>query len=181
MVSAEMHELNSLLVRLFMTVPLFHELGKDELLELIPLAQKVPFKTGQFAFSEGDAGETMYVAVSGRFEVFRGDGAQEKLVLATIDPGEHFGEIALVEHVRRTATVRALAPALALAFTRGALEQRPALAMKLYRNMTRILSKRLRKTNNEVLLQARRVRQAEEKAREYETELNRLLAKLRPA
>ena len=173
----ETKELDSLLVRLFMTVPLFHELSKEELMELIPLAHKMPFKSGQTVFNEGDEGEAMYVAVSGRFEVYRLDDAQNKVPLATVEPGEHFGEIALLAHVHRTATVRAVEPALALQFSRVALEQRPSLAMKLYRNMTRILSKRLRKTNNEVLLQAKRARLAEQKAREVEQELKKLTGK----
>ncbi|TCS72379.1 CRP-like cAMP-binding protein [Sulfuritortus calidifontis] len=174
----ETKDLNTLLVRLFMAVPLFHELGKEDLLELIPLAQKVPFEAGDIVFNEGDEGESMYVAVSGRFEVYRWDDAQEKVPLAKIEPGEHFGEIALVENVRRTATVRALTPVLALRFTRSALEQRPVLAMKLYRNMTRILAKRLRSTNNEVMCQAKRARQAEKKIQEYEKELSHWAGKL---
>lgn len=174
----ETRDLNSLLVRLFMAVPLFHELSKEDLLELIPLAQKVPFDECDIVFNEGDEGESMYVAVSGRFEVYRWDDAQEKVPLATIEPGEHFGEIALVENVRRTATVRALGRALALRFTRSALEQRPILAMKLYRNMTRILSKRLRSTNNEVMCQAKRARQAERKIEEYQKELSHWAGKL---
>lgn len=175
----EPRDLDTLLVRLFMSVPLFQELSKENLLELIPLARKVSFEKGDIVFSEGKSGESMYVVVAGQFEVFRVDDDLEKVILATLRPGEHFGEIALLEKVERTATVRATEHSLALRFSREALEQRPSLAMKLYRNMTRILSKRLRRTNNEVLLQVRRARRAEQKIQEYEKELKYWANKLR--
>ena len=55
---------------------------------------------GERVFSQGDEGERYFVIESGSAAVI-GDGA----VVATLGPGEGFGEIALLRRTRRTATV----------------------------------------------------------------------------
>jgi NADH dehydrogenase len=61
------------------------------------------FEAGQQVFAEGEMGRKLYLIWSGEAEVVR-DGQ----VLATLGPGQHFGEVAVFEEVRRTASVRAL-------------------------------------------------------------------------
>jgi CRP-like cAMP-binding protein len=58
--------------------------------------------TGHVVFSQGDVGDYFYVIESGEAEVI-GEGR----ILATLGPGQAFGEIALLRQVPRTATVRA--------------------------------------------------------------------------
>ena len=53
---------------------------------------------GQAVFEQGDEGDRFYVIESGEVDVV-GDGA----LVATLGPGEGFGEIALLRRVRRTA------------------------------------------------------------------------------
>lgn len=58
---------------------------------------------GQAIFAQGDIGQKLYLIWTGAVEVER-DGE----VVATLGPGEHFGETAVFEETRRTATVRAV-------------------------------------------------------------------------
>lgn len=58
---------------------------------------------GEVIYAQGDAADGCFVIESGRADVL-GDG----LPIATVGPGELVGEIALLRHVRRTATVRAV-------------------------------------------------------------------------
>ena len=58
---------------------------------------------GEAVFHQGDPGDRFYVVVSGTAEVV-GDGRP----VASLGPGESFGEIALLRRVPRTATVRAV-------------------------------------------------------------------------
>ncbi len=58
---------------------------------------------GQDVFLQGDVGRKLYLIWSGKVEVVK-DGE----VVATLGPGEHFGETAVFEETRRTATVRAV-------------------------------------------------------------------------
>ena len=61
------------------------------------------FEAGQVVFEQGEIGRKLYLIWEGRVEVVR-DGQ----VLATLGPGQHFGETAVFEEVRRTASIRAL-------------------------------------------------------------------------
>lgn len=75
------------------------------------------FEAGQVIIRQGDIGRAMYILQSGRVEVVQErDGAEERL--ATLGPGEHFGEIAVLKDTRRTATVRALEPVTVLRISR---------------------------------------------------------------
>lgn len=60
------------------------------------------FEAGQEVFAQGDMGRKLYLIWSGTVEV-----VQDGEVVATLGPGQHFGETAVFEEVRRTATVRA--------------------------------------------------------------------------
>ena len=73
---------------------------------------------GEDVIRQGDVGETFYVVQSGQLEVLR-DGA----AVATLRAGDHFGEIALLHDVPRTATVRALTPARLFALPRAAFDR----------------------------------------------------------
>ena len=66
------------------------------------------YEPDQDIVTEGDIGQRLYVIQRGEVDVLRcdGDGAPE-VKLATLGPGEHFGELAVFEGSRRSATVRA--------------------------------------------------------------------------
>ncbi|MBZ5567700.1 MAG: cyclic nucleotide-binding domain-containing protein [Acidobacteriia bacterium] len=64
------------------------------------------FDPGQFIFQQGDTGDCAYFIHSGEVEVVTGSGGQEQLV-AKLQPGQYFGEMALITSHPRNATVRA--------------------------------------------------------------------------
>ncbi|MFI5311015.1 MAG: FAD-dependent oxidoreductase [Gemmatimonadales bacterium] len=65
------------------------------------------YEGGQTIVRQGDMGTMMYILKSGEVDVVReADGKEE--VLARLGPGDHFGEVAVLRGVRRTATVRAV-------------------------------------------------------------------------
>ncbi len=65
------------------------------------------YEPGQVIIRQGDVGREMYIIQSGRVEVLL-DGGDGPKKMAELGPGEHFGEIAVLRDVRRTATVKAL-------------------------------------------------------------------------
>ena len=100
--------------------------GADEV-ELVRIAEKVVdrrFAKGEVLVKEGSKGSDVFFIVSGVCEVRRTLGGQEK-ALATLGPGQFFGEIAVLSPDLRTATVAALEEVTA--FTLSAWEFREAL------------------------------------------------------
>ncbi len=63
------------------------------------------FEPGQEIFHQGDLGDRMYIVLSGAADVLRHD-EQGETRLATVGPGEYFGEMALLNRTTRGATVR---------------------------------------------------------------------------
>ncbi|HVZ72750.1 MAG TPA: FAD-dependent oxidoreductase [Polyangia bacterium] len=66
------------------------------------------FEPGQLVFSEGELGDRVYILLSGRAEVVRRPANGVEQLLATLGPGEFFGEMALLDSAPRNATVRCL-------------------------------------------------------------------------
>ena len=64
------------------------------------------FSAGEQIFKVGDAGDCAYLIENGSVEVFIVDQGKERLV-SSMGKDEMFGEIALIDHRPRTATVRA--------------------------------------------------------------------------
>ena len=64
-------------------------------------------RTADTLFERGDPGDALYVVASGRARVVGKDSAGHEISLAVLKRGEHFGDIALLSDVPRTATVRA--------------------------------------------------------------------------
>ncbi len=112
-----------------------HELTRIELLASLPgevlarLAARMRRETvpaGTAPVVEGDEGDRFYVVLSGMFSVTKtGPGPR-----AMLRPGDYFGEVALAMHIPRTATVRALTPAVVASCDRATFDEfiRPLFA-----------------------------------------------------
>ena len=97
-------------VRLLQRVPIFAPLAPLQLERLAQAATEVGVAAGETVVAEGDPGDRFYVVADGRAAVTVRDDP-----IATLGPGDCFGEIALLRELPRTATVRALTPLRLLA------------------------------------------------------------------
>ncbi len=107
----------------------------------------VALAAGDVLFHQGDPGDALYILLSGRLRVVHDEGTPGERVLADVGRGETVGEIALVTHAERSATVYAvrdshLARLSHAAFTR--LTGRYPAAML---QITRLLGVRLQQTS----------------------------------
>jgi MFS family permease len=89
-------------IALLQAVPMFSPLPLPAIEQLARGLEPASVSAGQGVFNQGDVGDRYYVIESGSADVI-GDGR----LVATLGPGEGFGEIALMRQVPRTATVRA--------------------------------------------------------------------------
>lgn len=88
-------------------VPLFgRELTQVRLSDGIGMQREL-YEPDQVIMREGDVGRRLCLIWKGEVDVVRDDDAGGEELLATLGPGDHFGETAVFDNVRRTATVRA--------------------------------------------------------------------------
>ena len=81
------------------------------------------YERGALVFRQGDPGDTMYIIQSGAVEVTQKKKEGEQ-VLAILEKGNFFGEMALFQEESRSATVTALRQTRLLPLTRGSLLER---------------------------------------------------------
>ena len=92
----------------FTRIGLFAELPGETLAKLAGRMRREQVAPGRTVVSEGEGGERFYVVLSGMFTVEQSSlGARRVL-----RPGDYFGEVALALDIPRTASVRALTPAV---------------------------------------------------------------------
>jgi CRP/FNR family cyclic AMP-dependent transcriptional regulator len=94
-------------------VPFFSSLSKRELDAVAREVDELDFPAGRELTRQGEFGHEFFVIVDGTAEVVR-DGA----TIAEMGPGDFFGELALLEAERRTATVRSTSPMRVMVMSR---------------------------------------------------------------
>ena len=85
---------------------LFQFLPDEHFEKLRPLLQEESYEFGDVLVRQGDPADAFYVLVSGRARVVKADQNGKEIALATMKPGDSFGEAALSKAGTRTATVR---------------------------------------------------------------------------
>jgi CRP/FNR family cyclic AMP-dependent transcriptional regulator len=86
-------------------VPLFSEVPLHHLRELARFARSETFSAGETIVRMGEPGSTLYVVRSGKVNVVREQPSGKTVVLATLGPGEFFGELSIFDGETRSATV----------------------------------------------------------------------------
>ncbi len=118
--------------------PLFESLTRKQLELIARLTDDLEVETGRTLTREGDRGREFFAILEGEAEVTR-DGKR----IATLGPGDFFGEIALLENVPRTATVTATTPLRFFVVSRHAFEQLIGDFPDVERKMLSTLARRL--------------------------------------
>jgi CRP-like cAMP-binding protein len=123
------------LKRLLASVPVFCRLDDRELDALLEMARTKRLRAREMLFHKGDPGSQVFVILSGRLKVMTTSADGDDVVFGVMDPGEVFGELALLGGGTRTATVSALDPCELLVLDRREflpfLRSHPDAAIKL--------------------------------------------------
>jgi CRP/FNR family transcriptional regulator len=112
------------------------------------------FEAGETVFKEGDEGSTCYVVRAGRARAIRAHTDGRSITLAHFGPGDIFGEMAMLDGERRSATVEATeeteAVAILSADMHRLLREHPDISVELIT----ALARRLRHTNERLAAQS---------------------------
>ena len=103
----------------------------------------VHFAPGEIIFRQGDEGDFIYSIIDGRVEVIREEPDGEAKVINKLGPGDYFGEMALIRHAPRTATVRALTAVNAVALSQADFLALYTYLPDLHRSIEKVVQQRL--------------------------------------
>ncbi|NML26303.1 Crp/Fnr family transcriptional regulator [Zoogloea dura] len=112
----------------------------DEHAELLMERSRVrTFAANTIVVSEGDEGNSLFVVQSGALKAFLTDNAGREVTLSLLDPGDYFGELALLDEAPRSASVAAVTKSEVLQIPRTAflalIEVHPACMQIVVRNL----------------------------------------------
>ncbi len=130
-----------------MNNPVFKTTGSNT---LVKPAQKSGYflevKEGEYVFREGDLGTEMYILHEGKVEILSGSGTNEQL-LAVLEKGDFFGEMAVLEDLPRAASARAVTDVKLLQINGSTFDQMLRNTPEVAVRMMRKLARRLRETD----------------------------------
>lgn len=135
-------------------VPLFSELSQVELERIASVAIPRSFPKGVRVFHEGDSSDACYIVREGDLRVTREHSDGRAIALATLGPGDIFGELAMLDGGTRSASVETITDSELLGLpasdVRRVIAGHGDIAAKLIAALTR----RLRETNERVSRQS---------------------------
>jgi CRP-like cAMP-binding protein/CheY-like chemotaxis protein len=129
-------------------VPFFQALGKDGIDFIIERLKFKPFDRTEAVCKAGDPGDKMYIIISGNVKVVvAAEPAGEETVIANLGSGNYFGEMSLLTGEPRSASVITTEPSEMFILNKVdfdvIIERFPSITL----SMTKIMSQRLRETN----------------------------------
>jgi CRP/FNR family cyclic AMP-dependent transcriptional regulator len=141
-------------LRLLQRVPLFSELSRDDLEQISRVAVARNYPRGVRVFHEGDRSDACYIVRSGDLRVTREHSDGRAIALATLGPGDIFGELAMLDGEARSASVEALSECELLALPAGDVRRMLQSSSEITVKLVVALTRRLRAANERIARQS---------------------------
>src|SRR5437868_9749917 len=134
---------NEELLRFLARQPLFADLPPADLAPLAAVVRRRHYPRGAVIFTQGDLGDVAFIVRSGRVEIVVESADGRDLVLYEVGPGDHFGEMALLEGGPRSASAVCREDSEVLAIARDdlltELQRHPSIMLRMLQAMSRRL------------------------------------------
>jgi len=134
-------------------IPLFGQLSKRDISGLISIIHNRNYLAGENIFYQGDPGIGLYIIREGEVSIHRANDSGKDVVLATFVKGDFFGELALVDGEKRSASAIANTDTrLSVIFKPDLdefIEKYPKKGIKILQGISQIVTIRLRAINEE--------------------------------
>jgi CRP-like cAMP-binding protein len=138
------------------TVPLFSGLQRDEIQKFADLTRERAYPKGSVILFQDDPGDSLFVLRAGRVKVVLIGEDGREVILGVLEPGAHFGELALIDDQPRSAHVIAMDDSQLLILRREDFRRRveanPSVAWALLTELSRRLRRADVKIGGLVLL-----------------------------
>ena len=141
-------------VALLQRVPLFSELSREDLEQISRVAVARNYPRGVRVFHEGDRSDACYIVRSGDLRVTREHPDGRAIALATLGPGDIFGELAMLDGEARSASVEALSTCELLALPAGDVRRMLQSSSEITVKLVVALTRRLREANERIARQS---------------------------
>lgn len=139
-------------------VPILAGLNERALAFLAEKALVQTFEPGSYVFREGEDGHSFFLIETGSVEVIEALGTPYEKSLAVLPAGDFFGEMAILECSKRSASIRVRETAVLHELTGGDLyhlfQAQPDQYAILILNIARDLARRLRRLDREFVLRS---------------------------
>ncbi|MHB1687789.1 MAG: cyclic nucleotide-binding domain-containing protein [Ignavibacteriaceae bacterium] len=136
-------------------IPIFKELNKKDLSLISKLINNRSYIAGEYIFYQGDPGLGLYLIRSGEVTIKQIHSDGEGLQLATLFKGDFFGELALIDGEKRSASAIAKTDTKVAVIFKPDLdefiEKYPQKGIKILKGVLQIITYRLRKINDDFL------------------------------
>ncbi|MBS4034939.1 MAG: cyclic nucleotide-binding domain-containing protein [Ignavibacterium sp.] len=136
-----------------LSIPVFRSIKKRDLHLLLKIIHNRSYVPGEFIFYQGDPGIGLYIIREGEVQIERETDAGEKITLATFSKGDFFGELALVDGEKRSASAVAVNECRVAVIFKPDLdefiERYPKKGIKILSGISSIVAIRLRKLNED--------------------------------
>jgi CRP/FNR family transcriptional regulator, cyclic AMP receptor protein len=141
-------------VALLGRVPLFSELSSEDVERISRVAVPRSYPKGVRVFHEGDRSDACYIVRSGDLRVTREHPDGRAIALATLGPGDIFGELAMLDGEARSASVEALSDCELLALPASDVRQLLRGSSEITVKLVIALTRRLREANERISRQS---------------------------
>ena len=137
---------------LFTKAAIFQDLDEAEIEGVAEICEVLEMKLGEYIFREGDEGDRLYIIASGEVRISRDVPGTGEEALTVLKPGACFGEMAILDRFARSTDAIVHSRGTLLSITRSdfemMLDSDRDLAYKMLWSIVRLLSHRLRMTND---------------------------------
>lgn len=133
---------------------IFRGIAPKGLETVAAIAREKSFRRGEHVFKEGDTGTELYLILDGKVRISRDVAGMGEEALTILSVGDAFGEMSLIDDAPRSADAIVHETCRLLVIEKDALEDmmflHKEIAYELLWNIVRVLSQRLRETNDKM-------------------------------
>lgn len=132
-------------------IELFRELDEHEFDELTKSVNEKKFKKDDLLFRENGPREDIFIIFDGEVELFKSNQYGEELRLTYLGNGDFLGEGSLAYDSPHSISARALNDTVVLTINKDFFTKSAVTTLKVFSNITRVMSRRMRKANNKLI------------------------------